>query len=359
MDITIPNLKPGKHILTLKYSDPFSVTPDKSNSNALIIETPKAPPFISNASYKPTIKKFTVMKKVPFSYTANITNIERTSNVVTFFTDTNHPIIGGSKITLTQMGAGLDGQHTVTSVTSTRSAKFNKTGANFVKNVTPVSVTRYSSAGSSRIITATLVGDHGLLGTQGTVPGRKITISGATGTQQQRLNGTWTVISTPTAKTFTFQITTAMTSGAYTTGIGTLKAPGVLTFSSEKEVISHEAVKISLPQSVKDSLEWTNTLRDVVFFLYQEGTGALKYVDSDISNGGPDFTITPPSYPSLKNKRSNVTTKIGSGSYKFSYVIVRYVKNSSGNWIGYFPMLKKDSVRVLTINDIIVSAVGA
>jgi hypothetical protein len=350
MDVTVPNLKPGKHRVLLKYSDPFSVT-DSSFSNALFIETPKAIPFISNASFKPTVTIKNVNKIVPISYSDIVTNMQRASNKVTLFTKNTHAFINSSRITLSNLGADLDGNHTVTGITNTKTITFNKTGTAFLKNETPQTITSYVSTGT-RTITATSSKNHGL------IAGRKIKISGATGAQQTKLNGTWTVASAPTTRRFTFLVTTAPTSGTYSTNIGTFEVLGNISYTKQEERFNYKEAKISIPEKLKDSLEWTNTLRDVVFFLYQVGTGPFIYVDSDIRNGGSNFTTTPPAYPSLKNKRANVSTILGSQSYKFSYVIVRYYKNSAGNWIGYFPMLKKDSVQVNTINDIIVSAVG-
>jgi hypothetical protein len=64
-------------------------------------------------------------------------------------------------------------------------------------------------------VTGTSTAAHSLL------PGDFITISGATGTQQVKLNGSWKVLSVPTSSTFTFVVSSAPTSGTLTTGIGT------------------------------------------------------------------------------------------------------------------------------------------
>ena len=117
----------------------------------------------------------------------------------------------------------------------------------------------------------------------------------------------------------------------------------------------------NLPENVKKSLEWTSTLRDVVFFLWEEdeNPGDLYYLDSDASDGAVAFTTTPPAYPAgISKKRANSETRIASGNYKFRYVIVRYYKDSTGSWIGYFPMLQADSVSASSIDNIIVSAAG-
>ena len=57
--------------------------------------------------------------------------------------------------------------------------------------------------------------------TSGFAAGDIITISGASGTEQSKLNGTWKLESVPTGTTFTFIVSSSVTSGTYTSGIGT------------------------------------------------------------------------------------------------------------------------------------------
>ena len=73
--------------------------------------------------------------------------------------------------------------------------------------------------------------------------GDTITISGATGTQQAKLNGVWTISSLPTGTTFTFVVISVVAAGTLTTGLGsatksgmTWKAKGL----SAKVVRSHK-----------------------------------------------------------------------------------------------------------------------
>lgn len=51
--------------------------------------------------------------------------------------------------------------------------------------------------------------------------GDKITIAGASGTEQAKLNGTWTIASSSGPLVFTFVVSSAVTAGTYTTTIGT------------------------------------------------------------------------------------------------------------------------------------------
>lgn len=270
MDITIPNLKPGKHRVLLKYSDPFSLT-DSSFSRALFVETPKAPPLISKSMYAPKITKQKVVKNVTKNYTDTITHRQRTNNLVTLFTSLNHGLKKGNKITVTGMNiADLNGTFTVSRISNAKSVQFVKKGANNAKAADA----------------------------------------------------------------------------------------GTITLSTTTSVIDYWNINIRLPEGIKENLEWTSTLRDVVFFLYQFRSEPLRYVDSDIRDAGTLFTTTPPAYPGFTKKRVNISTLTSNNTYKFRYVIVRYYKNSEGNWVGYFPMLEKDSVNVSTVDDIIVSAAG-
>ena len=83
---------------------------------------------------------------------------------------------------------------------------------------TALTVTQYvynaSPAIGSGNITATIADTSNLQ------VGEYITISGATGTQQSKLNGTWVIASIPNGTTFTFYNNSALTAGTYTSGIG-------------------------------------------------------------------------------------------------------------------------------------------
>jgi hypothetical protein len=75
-------------------------------------------------------------------------------------------------------------------------------------------MTNYIGNGTTTV-TGTSAANHGL------ISGDTIIISGASGTQQTKLNGTWTIVSVPTLTTFTFVVTSAPTAETLTTGIGT------------------------------------------------------------------------------------------------------------------------------------------
>ena len=76
-----------------------------------------------------------------------------------------------------------------------------------------ISITKYAGNGTTTV-TGTSPNNHGFS------IGEKITISGAIGTQQTKLNGTWTIASIPTNKTFTFVVTSSVNSGDLTANLG-------------------------------------------------------------------------------------------------------------------------------------------
>lgn len=70
--------------------------------------------------------------------------------------------------------------------------------------------------------------------TTGFSVGDTFIISGATGTQQSKLNGSWVISSIVNSTQFTFNVSSALTTGTYTSGIGTtLKTNGVLNRASD------------------------------------------------------------------------------------------------------------------------------
>ena len=85
-----------------------------------------------------------------------------------------------------------------------------------------LAITNYIGAG-----TTTVKGT--VASTAGYSIGDILTISGATGTEQVKLNGTWTISSIPTGTTFTFVVTTSVAAGTLTTTLGTTKTDKLTT----------------------------------------------------------------------------------------------------------------------------------
>lgn len=116
------------------------------------------------------------------------------------------------------------------SVTYTGSITSYATGVEprFLAGATISGITQYVSAAPSAgsgngTITATVSSASTIANLQ---VGEFIKISGAVGTQQSKLNGTWVVASKPSSTTFTFYTSTTPSSGTYNTGLGTCETIG-------------------------------------------------------------------------------------------------------------------------------------
>lgn len=85
----------------------------------------------------------------------------------------------------------------------------------FETSVTSLTVTQVVGSGSNTV--SATISDTSIL----TEAVSRITISGATGTQQTKLNGSWIVASISNSTTFTFAVGSSVSAGTYTTGLGT------------------------------------------------------------------------------------------------------------------------------------------
>ena len=88
--------------------------------------------------------------------------------------------------------------------------------------VSTLTITNYIGAGTTTV-TGTVAS------TSGYAIGDILTISGATGTQQVKLNGVWSIASVPTGTTFTFVVTGVVTAGTLTTTLGTTTKASIVT----------------------------------------------------------------------------------------------------------------------------------
>jgi hypothetical protein len=129
----------------------------------------------------------------------------------------------------------LGGDTSVAEITKDRGIEFKYAGAT-------VAITNYIGNGTTTV-TATVAS------TTGYAPGDIITISGATNTEQLKLNGTWTLATVPNATTFTFVIDSTLATATYTTTIGTAvkskngffgldQSTGYFTFISQASNVS-------------------------------------------------------------------------------------------------------------------------
>ena len=125
---------------------------------------------------------------------------------------------------------------TISGATGTEQTKLNgtwtiaslPTGTTFTFVVTSVvaagtlAIINYIGAGTTTV-TGTIASTYGYS------VGDTLTISLATGTEQTKLNGTWTIASIPTSTTFTFVVTTSVVAGTLTTNLGTTKTDKLTT----------------------------------------------------------------------------------------------------------------------------------
>ena len=119
----------------------------------------------------------------------------------------------GNSIGIEIVDAGSYAATTLLGTITTNSSTTALTGSS-----TTLSMTNFIGAG-----TVTVTGT--VASTAGYVIGDPIVISGATGSEQLKLNGTWVITSIPTGTTFTFNILTSLGSGTLTTTIGTTVKP--------------------------------------------------------------------------------------------------------------------------------------
>ena len=141
-----------------------------------------------------------------------------------------------------------------------------------VANSTAITMTNYIGDGTTTVIGTST--SHGL------VAGDIINITGATGTQQTKLNGTRTVVTAAT-NTFTFVVTTAPTSGTLTTGLGTTTKKTVTYTSTGHNFITNDSVSI-----LGSSISGYN------------GTFTIRSVSAGVSFTVPNATIGTESWTS-------------------------------------------------------------
>lgn len=101
-------------------------------------------------------------------------------------------------------------------------AAYKVLGQTLAGAVTTLTMTNYIGDGTTTV-TGTVAS------TAGYAIGDIITISGATGTEQVKLNGAWSIASVPTGTTFTFVVTTSVTAGTLTTTLGTTTKASIVT----------------------------------------------------------------------------------------------------------------------------------
>lgn len=129
--------------------------------------------------------------------------------------------ISGTTLTVTSMGVGSSEIEIGTQITGT-----GVTAGTTI--ITPpavvTSITNYIANGTTTV-TATVAS------TSGYTTGDIIEISGAVGTEQLKLNGSWIIASIPNSTTFTFVVFNSISSATYTAGLGSASITKTITGS--------------------------------------------------------------------------------------------------------------------------------
>ena len=178
-------------------------------------------------------------------------------NQIATFTTTGHSFIAGEKVLIENLPStnglsNLNKQFTIStlpdSVTFTIAVP-NKTNAITAVELTDRAISLESSTGVFKIdysgngtttVSATSEADHTL------IVGEVITISGMTGTEGTKLNGIWTIVSTPTPQTFTFVVTSALANGTLISNLGeTYRTTYIKYTSTGHNFVTGERVVIS------------------------------------------------------------------------------------------------------------------
>lgn len=172
--------------------------------------------------------------------------------------------------------------------------------------------------------------------TTGYAAGDIITISGATGTEQTKLNGTWKIASVPNGTTFTFVVTSSVAAGTLTTTLGTTiksknaffgldQSTGKWTFipqanntsevfTGTKGVIDATILGADVSGAVASasSVPWSGiTSKPTTLSGYGITDATKKYV-ADVGNGSAvDYVIN----HALNTRDVSVTVRLNSGSY--------------------------------------------
>jgi microcystin-dependent protein len=229
-------------------------------------------------------------------------------NQVAEFTTTGHAFVLGEKILIENLPTtnglnNLNKQLVISDLSD--SVTFEVLVPNKTNSVTEVegidsvissNDVTYVSNGTTTVTATSTFEDHGL------IVGEVITISGAVGTEQEKLNGIWTIATTPTPRTFTFVVSVAPTAGDLDTNVGLIEKTTYAKYTSaghnfiigETVAISGSSVSgyngtFTIVSIDTNTFEVRNTTRTtpVTFTL---GTAILSTTNS--TNTGLNSTIT-------------------------------------------------------------------
>lgn len=106
------------------------------------------------------------------------------------------------------------------------------------------------------------------------------------------------------------------------------------------KTVKRPKLLISIPEDIMNGLIWNDTVRDIVYIVYRQGTdrskanvAARKYLNGDSFNFSTIPTI--PTWTSGQIRTFGIKVK-DTNYYSFQFIIARYIKDSSGNWTTKF-----------------------
>ncbi len=252
-------------------------------------------------------------------YESPITQKQRSANVVTITTDSDHDIIVGQEVTLYEVGSEMDGTHFVSEVPSKRTFRFFLNGADIPP--TPVSQIRTYNVISKSITNgvAELVLDR----PHGATVGQTAFISGVdgffTGLLDSTYNGRVTISAVPTPNSFRYVNNAILNQGITSVSGGTAVLGGKVVWGDFGSYTSNSDIGITFEEAIQSGI-----YRDTLIFRgYQQRTvgeileeysnsvdGPFEYrIDCDYNYDTASFSRTFVLFP------STISTPPSNGEY--------------------------------------------
>lgn len=111
-----------------------------------------------------------------------------------------------------------------------------------------------------------------------------ITITGATGTQEEKLNGTWTITSVSALTNITFNVSTAIAAGTYTTDIGSFTHSSKINGLNPNDYIEVNG-EVRQIESIQSDIELTLKASGPLLYVGQDSNITKLNTHLEISNG--------------------------------------------------------------------------
>jgi hypothetical protein len=179
-------------------------------------------------------------------------------------------------------------------------------------NGTTLTMTNFIGAGTTTV-TGTVAS------TTGYAVGDIITISGATGTEQSKLNGTWKIASVPNGTTFTFVVSSTVSAGTLTTTLGTTVKSKDAFFGLDQSTGKFTFI----PQADNNGEVFSGTKGEIdAYVAFSNVTGATlqavtdngNTTNDDIQLNGSSLALAPATTAKIWKKAIAFTLNVNDGS---------------------------------------------